>query len=65
MVSGEVVTEDFLEDLKKLFMEITGMVIVGQRLGSLNQGLRLKFLTNFPQKSKTCYTKIIQKLICN
>jgi len=37
-MSGELITEDFLEDLKRLFMEITGIVTTGQRLGSLNTG---------------------------
>jgi hypothetical protein len=39
---GEVVFDDFLEELKKLFMEITGIFTLGIRLGGLDKGWRIQ-----------------------
>ncbi len=35
----DLIVEDFLEELKKVFMEITGIFTLGIRLGSLDQGI--------------------------
>lgn len=39
--SEDLVFDDFLEELKRLFMEITGIFTLGTRLGSLDEGTYL------------------------
>ena len=36
--NGFVIFDDFLEQLKKVFMEITGIFTLGVRLGGLEEG---------------------------
>ena len=36
--NGFVIFDDFLEQLKKVFMEITGIFTLGVRLGGLDEG---------------------------